>query len=299
MRPMKNVDRPRGIQFALLAVVMTITAGSAFAESPVADGAKAEEVATGFIFTEGPARNAEGDLFFSDVVRAKVFKLTADGELTTFLEKSGGTNGLYFDADGNLLGCQRGSKAIVSISPEGEITTVVDAYDGKALNSTNDLWIDPRGGIYFTDPRYFGSDNKEQDAEAVYYITPDRESVIRVEADLTRPNGVVGTEDGKTLYVADHADGKTWRYAIAEDGTLTDRTLFVEQGSDGLTLDERGNLYLTGAGVDIYSPEGEHLDTIEVEVQPTNVRFAGPDRKTLYITARTRVYAVPMKVRGL
>lgn len=287
------------LKAALLFSACLAVAGAGFAQSPVVEGAEAEEVATGFIFTEGPARDAEGNLYFSDVVRAKIFKLTPEGELSTFLEKSGGTNGLYFDADGNLLGCQRGSKSIVSISPEGEITTVADSYDGKALNSTNDLWIDPEGGVYFTDPRYFGSDNKEQTAEAVYYITPDRANVIRVEAELTRPNGVVGTADGETLYVADHAGDKTYRYAIQEDGTLADKTLFVEQGSDGMTLDEQGNLYLTGEGVDIYTSEGEYLDHIEVPVQPTNVRFAGVDRKTLYITARTRVYAVPMTVRGL
>lgn len=282
----------------VLAMASVALCGSALAESPVAEGAQPVEVASGFIFTEGPAADAEGNLYFSDVVRAKIFKLSTDGELSTFVEKSGGTNGLYFDQDGNLLGCQRGGKAIVSINPAGEISVVADAYDGKPLNSTNDLWIDPKGGIYFTDPRYFAGDNQAQDAEGVYYITPDRQRVIRVESELTRPNGVVGTPDGKTLYVADHADGKTYRYAIQEDGTLAEKVLFVEHGSDGMTLDELGNVYLTGEGVAIFSPSGESLDRIEVPVRPTNVRFAGADRRTLYITARTRVYSVAMKVTG-
>lgn len=284
--------------FGFALALLMAGAGGQAAESPVADGAKAVEVAAGFIFTEGPAADAEGNLYFSDVVRAKIFKLATDGQLSTFVEKSGGTNGLYFDAAGNLLGCQRGGKAIVSINPAGEISVVADSYEGKPLNSTNDLWVDPKGGIYFTDPRYFSSDNQAQDAEGVYYITPDRKSVVRVESELTRPNGVVGTTDGKTLYVADHAGGKTYRYAIQDDGTLAEKAVFVEQGSDGLTLDELGNVYLTGKGVDIFSPTGERLDQIELAVQPTNVRFAGADRKTLFITARTKVYSVAMKVSG-
>jgi gluconolactonase len=268
------------------------------AESLVEDGAKPEIATKGYVFTEGPAADAEGNLYFTDVVRAMIFKLTPDGETTTFATATGGTNGLYFDAEGNLIGCQNSGRALVGFDPSGAMTVLVDSYEGKKLNSPNDLWIDAKGGIYFTDPRYMGRDVMEQDGEFVFYLQPDRKTLAIAADGFDRPNGIVGTPDGKTLYVADHAAGKTYRFAIQEDGSLGERTLFAEQGSDGLTLDERGNVYLTGQHVDIFSPDGEKIETIEMEVQPSNVRFAGPDRKTLYITARTRVYSLPMTVSG-
>ncbi len=269
-----------------------------FTESLVEEGAKPEIATKGYIFTEGPAADAEGNLYFSDVVRAMIFKLTPDGEATTFATNTGLANGLYFDAEGNLIACQNTGRALVSFDAQGTMSVLVDSYDGKKLNSPNDLWIDPKGGIYFTDPRYVSRDGMEQDGEYLFYLQPDRKTLVIASEGFERPNGVVGTPDGKLLYVADHAAGKTYRFAIQEDGSLTERTLFVEQGSDGMTLDERGNVYLTGQHVDIFSPNGEKLETIEMEMQPSNLRFAGPDRKTLYITARMRVYSVPMKVSG-
>ena len=157
--------------------------------------------------------------------------------------------------------------------------------------------IDPRGGVYFSDPRYGDKEGVEQDGFHVYYIRPDR-AVVRVIDNLDTPNGVMGTKDGKLLYVADAGGSKTYVYRVQDDGSLTDRKQIAPEGSDGMTLDERGNLYLTRAAVHVYSPEGERISTISVPEQPSNVTFAGKDGKTLFITARTGFYSLRMNVRG-
>ncbi len=267
-------------------------------KSLVAAGAEVKKLAGEFKFTEGPAGDAQGNVYFSDIPSNRILKWSLDGQLSTFLENSGGANGLYFDKDGNLLACQGGERRLVSISPKGEVTALADKYQGKKFNSPNDLWIDPKGGVYFSDPIYGSKEGKEQDGEHVYYLTPDRKQVIRVTADLVRPNGVIGTPDGKTLYVADHGAGKTYVYQIKEDGTLSGKELFASEGSDGMTIDNRGNVYLTTKAVAVYNPKGKRIDEIQVPEQPANVTFAGAENRTLFITARTSLYAVDVRVRG-
>lgn len=139
----------------------------------------------------------------------------------------------------------------------------------------------------------------EQNGEHVYYITPDRKDVIRVIDDMTRPNGIIGTPCGKKLYVADHGDSKTWVYDINKNGTLSDKTLFAEVGSDGLTIDDRGNIYLTNKAVQVYCCQGNKIKTIEIPESPANVTFGGPDKKTLFITARKSLYAIDMNAKGI
>jgi gluconolactonase len=268
------------------------------AQTLVAPGGKVEKLADGFTFTEGPAVDKEGNVFFSDIPNQRIHKWSVDGKLSTFRENSGRANGLFFDAQGNLIACEGGNRQVTSINPQGKVTVLADKYNGKKLNSPNDCWVDPKGGIYFSDPRYGGNEGLEQDGFHVYYISPDRKQVTRVTSDLKMPNGVLGTADGKKLYVADSGDRKTYVYAIQADGTLTDKKLFAEQGSDGMTLDERGNLYLTGMGITVYDPSGKMLEEIAVPERPANCVFGGKDRKTLFITARTSLYAVPMSVRG-
>ncbi|MEN6577773.1 MAG: SMP-30/gluconolactonase/LRE family protein [Phycisphaerales bacterium] len=267
--------------------------------SVVAAGAQVTKLAGDFAFTEGPAADAQGDVYFTDIPNNRILKWSAEtGALSTFLENSGGANGLYFDKAGNLLACQGGDRRVVSISPKGEVTVLADQYEGKKLNSPNDLWIDPNGGIYFTDPRYGNREGMEQDGEHVYYLTPNRKKVIRVVSDMVRPNGVIGTPNGRRLYVADHGENKTYSYRINSDGTLSDKQLFAEQGSDGVTLDARGNLYLTSDAVTVYNRRGERIAEIKVPEGPANVTFGGKDNQTLFITARTSLYSIPMEVRG-
>ena len=265
----------------------------------VAAGAQATQLAEGFVFTEGPACDAEGNIFFSDVRDSKTYKWSIDGKLSTFRENTLETNGMYFDKDGNLVCCEVVGRKVSRVGMNGKVTTIVDNYDGKKFNSPNDVWIDPSGGFYFTDPRYRVTEGLEQDGFHVYYVPVGGTKAIRVIDDLVKPNGIVGTSEGNTLYVADHGDSKTYAYQIKSPGQLGQRRLLTAHGSDGMTLDERGNLYLTNEEVDVFGVDGEKLTTIEVPGNATNLCFGGADRKTLFITANNRLYSVKMNVKGM
>ena len=292
----------RRLSSGLVAILCTLgclaACDATAAEELLAPGAKVEKLADGFAFTEGPACDAKGNIYFSDVRNSRIHKWSLDGKLTTAREDTGRANGLYFDRPGNLLACEGGNRRLTSTSPDGKVTVLADGYQGKKLNSPNDLWIDPRGGVYLTDPRYGPQDGLEQDGFHVYYLPPGGKELVRVLDDLVKPNGVVGTADGKLLYVADAGDNKTYVYRIQSDGSLGDRKLIAPLGSDGMTLDERGNLYLTRGAVHVYGSEGRKIATIEVPEGPANVCFGGADRRTLFITARKSLYSVRMNVRG-
>jgi len=270
------------------------------AQSLIAGGAQVKQLATGFKFTEGPADDASGNVYFTDIPNNRIHKYSTDGKLTTFLENSERANGLYFDTQGNLITCQGGGRKIVSIDPAGKITTLADNYQGKKLNSPNDLWLGPNGGIYFTDPRYGRKrDDLQQDGEHVYYLPPEDKTLIRVTDDLIKPNGLIGTPDGKTLYIADPGAETTYVYKINPDGTLTDKKFFAPEGSDGMTIDTKGNIYLTSGAVKIYNSKGEQIETIDIPEKPSNVTFTGKDKKTLFITARKSIYEIKMNTRGI
>ena len=285
----------------LMVILFVVAAAGCTAKtaSVVAPGAKVQKLAGGFRFTEGPAADAKGNIFFTDIPNNRIHKWSLDGKLSTFSENSGGSNGLFFDKDGNLLACEGGGRRLVSIDPKGKVTVLAERYQNKRFNSLNDLWIDPKGGIYFTDPRYGRRDNLEQDGEHVYYLAADRKKLIRVINDMVRPNGIIGTPDGKLLYVTDHGGKKTFVYTINKDGTLSNKKLFAPQGSDGMTIDNKGNLYLTANAVQVYNKKGEKIETIEVPEGPANVCFGGKDKRTLFITARTSFYSVRMRVKGI
>jgi gluconolactonase len=245
-------------------------------------------------FTEGPVADANGNVYFTDIPNRRIMKW--DGKaLSVFRENSGGANGLRIDRDGNLVVCEGGNRRVTRLRiADGQVAVLADAFGGRKLNSPNDLALDPRGGVYFTDPRYGKRDDLEQDREAVYYISPGGGAPVRVAEDLVRPNGIEYA-DG-ILYVADPGAGKVYRYAVNPDGTLRDRREFAAVACDGLKVDEKGNVYTTTRnGVEIFAPDGKPLGTIKVPEAPSNVCFGG---KTLYITARTSLYAVEMNVRG-
>jgi sugar lactone lactonase YvrE/L-ascorbate metabolism protein UlaG (beta-lactamase superfamily) len=269
------------------------------AASVVADGAKVEKLAGGFAFTEGPAADTQGNVYFSDIPNNRILIWSLDDKLSTFRENSGGANGLYFDKAGNLLACEGGGRRLVSIDPKGNVKVLADEYQGKKFNSLNDLWIDPKGGVYFTDPRYGSREGMEQDGEHVYYLSPDRKKLTRVIDDMVRPNGLIGTPDGKTLYVTDNGDGKTFVYRVNPDGSLSGKRLFAPQGSDGMTIDSEGNVYLTSRAVVVYNKNGEKIEEIKVPEGPSNVTFGGHDNQTLFITARTSLYSIKMGVKGV
>jgi len=266
-----------------------------------ARGAEVGKVTGGFRFTEGPAVDAEGNIFFTDVRSNRIHKWSVYGRLSTFRENTGAANGLFFDKDGNLLACEGNNRRVISISPDGKVTVLADSYEGKKLNRPNDLWIDPEGGVYFSDPYFGPRSDMEQDGEYVYYITPDRKKVICVIDDMARPNGVLGTPDGKQLYVADYSEDKTFVYKINEDGALSDKKLFAPEGIDGMTIDNEGNIYITTKtnAVSVYNKKGEKIETIEAPEQPANLCFGGRDNKTLFIAARMSLYSVRMRVSGV
>ena len=264
----------------------------------VAPDAALQQVGQGFQFTEGPAADAGGDVYFTDVRTGRIHKWSAaDGEISLFRENTGNANGLAFGPHGNLFICEGGKGRVAMLGPDGNLSVVADAYQARRFNEPNDLWIDPKGGIYFSDPVY-GRARRAQDGEHVYYVSPDRKRITRVIDDMRRPNGLIGTPDGGTLYVTDHGGGKTFRYTVNPDGTLDGKALFCEVGSDGMTLDSRGNVYLTSDAVLVFDPNGRQIQRIAVPERPTNVTFAGPSRMTLFITARTTVYTLAMSVPG-
>ncbi len=285
------------LTFAMLSCILV--AAQVSDASIVVPGAKPEKVADGFTFTEGVASNDRGDVYFSDIPANRIHFYDHAGFGKIFLENSNRANGLHVDQSGNIIACEGAEGGrLVQVSPEGDVIVMADGYDGKSFNSPNDLWESPNGGFYMSDPRYGRSrDNLPQDGEHVYYITRDQKKVVRVTDDLVRPNGVTGSADGSILYVADHGAGKTYRYTILKDGTLSDKQLFADEGSDGMTIDSQGNVYLTNSAVKVYNPAGRLIETIEVPESPTNVCFGGKDNKTLYITARTSVYKLEMKVK--
>jgi len=271
----------------------------------VASGAKLEKLGGGYQFTEGPAVDREGNVFFTDQPNDRIVKWSAaDGSLSEWLAPAGRANGTYFDKTGNLIVCADEINQLWSISPDKKITRLVTNYGGKLLNGPNDVWIRPDGGIYFTDPLYKRDYWKrdptmQQDGQHVYFMTPGRSEVIRVTTDLKQPNGIVGTPDGKTLYVADIGVGKTYAYDIQPSGVLANKRLFCNLGSDGMTIDAEGNVYLTGRGVTVFDKTGKQIEHIAVpEPWAANITFGGKDRNLLFITASKNVYGLKMQVKG-
>lgn len=272
------------------------------ADDIVAPGAELQKLADGFSFTEGPAADAAGNVYFTDQPNDRIMKWSTTGELTTFMQPSGRSNGMYFDADGNLWTCADDKNQLWRISPDKEVTVVVKDYQGKLLNGPNDLWIRPDGGIYFTDPfykrPYWDRGPQEIDVQGIYYLSPDRKQLTLVVDDYQQPNGLIGTPDGKILYVADIRGGRTYAFDVQPDGSLTNRRLFCELGSDGMTMDNRGNVYLTGKGVTVFDKTGKQIRHIAVPERWTaNICFGGPDRDTLFITASQGLYSLKMQVR--
>ena len=275
----------------------------------VAKGAELVKVKDGFSFTEGPAVNRFGDVYFTDQPNDKIYLWNSNSnQITLFKEGAGRSNGLYVKLNGNVVAAADLNNELWEIDPKtGKETILVPSFRGKKLNGPNDIWIRPMGGLYFTDPLYprpywEGIRGKEmqQDGQHVHYLSEDRSELFRVTGDLKQPNGIIGTPDGKHLYVADIGDKKTWKYDIQEDGYLTNKTLFCEMGSDGMTIDERGNVYLTGKGVTVFDKNGEQIAHIPVpENWTANVTFGSLTRNVLFITAMGSVYTLKMKHRGV
>lgn len=269
----------------------------------IVKGATPKLVSKQFKFTEGPAVDEMGNVFFTDQPNDKIWKYDTDGNLTVFLDKTGRANGTYFDKKGNLLTCSDEHNELWSIDTKGHVTVLLKDFQGHRFNGPNDLWIHPNGGIYFTDPLYkrdYWTRQPDIEGQKVYYLAKGKQEAVIAAGNNKQPNGIVGTPDGKYLYVADIGGGKTYKYQINADGTLQEPQLFAEQGSDGMTIDNKGNLYLTGNGVTVYDPSGRKIEHIDIPEKWTgNICFGGKERNTLFITASEGIYIVDMLVKGV
>jgi gluconolactonase len=276
---------------------------SVFAAGVIVPGAKLEKLAGDFAFTEGPTCDKSGNLFFVDQPNNRIMEWSAEGKLSTFMQPSGHANGMMFDAHGNLIACADEHNELWSIAPDKKVTVLVRDYHGKYLNGPNDVWVTPGGAMYITDPFYrrtwWDNDKMALDSEEVFYLSPDGKNLVQVTDDLKKPNGITGTPDGKTLFVSDIGAGQTWRYDIQPDGSITNKTLFCKMGSDGMTIDAEGNLYLTGHGLTVFDKTGQRIEHINVpEAWTANVCFGGGDHKTLFITASKSLYSIQLRVKG-
>ncbi|AWW33097.1 SMP-30/gluconolactonase/LRE family protein [Echinicola strongylocentroti] len=293
------------LSFSILStLLLAALACSANKSALLLTGTAPTLVSDEFTFTEGPAVAPNGDVYFTDQPNNRIYHWSAEtGEVTLYMENAGRANGLYVDHQGNLLACADENFQLWQIDQNKEVNVLADGFDQKNFNGPNDLWVDKKGGVYFTDPyyqrEYWTRQAPDMEQQRVYYRSPEGD--IKVVADhFVRPNGIIGTKKGKTLYIADIGDKKTYRYDVQKDGSLGDPQLFVSMGSDGMTIDENGNIYLTGNGVTIFNPEGEQIGQVPIPQKWTaNVTFGGKERKTLFITAGPAVYTLKLNVSGV
>ena len=292
----------------LLAVCYCFSAAAVNRDSlpyTVADNARPEMLSNQFAFTEGPAADKKGNVYFTDQPNDKIWKYSTRGKLSVFLDKSGRSNGLYFDRKGNLIACADEKDELWSISPKGKIKVLVNNLGGHRLNGPNDVWVAPNGGIYFTDP-YYQRDYWERKSpdpdiagEKVYYLAPGAATAVIAAEDIKKPNGIIGTRDGKLIYIADISGGKVYSYQVNEDGSLSNQRLMAQKTTDGLALDSEGNLYLCGNGITVINKDGQQIGHINIpESWTANACFGGKDNNILFITAGKCVYTLKMKVKG-
>lgn len=272
------------------------------AEALVAPTAEIKKLGGELKFTEGPIWIAEKKmLIFSDIPAAKLMQWTAEKGVSEF-RPSENSNGNTLDNEGRLVTCQHSGRNVVRTEKDGKITVVVDKYDGKKLNSPNDVVVKSDGTLWITDPPYGipKDQKKEQEGNWVYRFDPKDGKMTVVSKDFDMPNGLAFSPDEKRLYIADSGKGRrVGAFDVKADGTLSAAVLWMEGGSDGMRVDEKGNIYTTtGDGVRIFNPEGKRIATIKFPEGPANCAFGGEDGRTLFVTARTGLYSIPMKVAG-
>ena len=289
--------------FLILVLITTHVLFSQVKSKIIKPEAKVEKLATGFLFTEGPTANKRGQVFFTDQPNNRIHVWNETKGVSLYLEGTLRSNGMFFNKKGQLVACADEKNQLIYFDDNKNPVVIFEDFEGKHLNAPNDLWIAPNQTIYFSDPYYhrtwWTEDHKqEQDTEGVYFLDTYGK-VTRVISDFVKPNGLIGTPNGKTLYVADIRDDKTWRYTINADGTLSNKTFFAPHGSDGMTIDNKGNVYLTSKKVWVYNPNGELIEEIEVPESPSNICFGGKNRNILFITARTSIYKLDMNVKGV
>ncbi len=294
----------RLLQLLLFPCLMTVP--SLAVADVTAPGAQLKLVGDGYQFTEGPTADEAGNVYFTDQPNDRIIHFDfGSGKATTWMQPSGRSNGLFFVAPDRMIACADANNELWSIDIQTkEHKVLAGGFGGRRLGGPNDCWVDRDGSIYFTDPLYkrpywtqtFADDHPR----GVYRLSPTG-TITQVLDDLKQPNGIVGDAGKRLLFVADINAKRTYRYRIAEDGSLVDKQQFCESGSDGMTLDQQGNLYLTGnKGVTVYDRNGKMIQVIPVPRGWTaNVTFAGPENRHLFITAGDAVFVIEMNVAGV
>ena len=323
---MRSLLRPTLLSFFILPIAFATLSADEFKPTAQSDivsaDAKLEMLWNDGEFTEGPVATGYGGILFSDIGN-KIFHFNPKTKKTTvFRADSGKSNGLIFNADGQLIACEgaNGGNRRISITEKGgKVRTLADSYKGKRFNSPNDLAVTAAGDVYFTDPRYVGDEPRELDAELVFRVTPEGKVSVATR-EVQKPNGILISADGKTAFVADNnpaGNRHLLRFDVAADGTFKNKKVLFkfsgdERGIDGMTLDAKGNVYATAgkeekSGVYVFSPEGKHLALIKIPGAPTNCVFGhgGKESSTLYVTApgpkekgRYALYRIKLKQSG-
>ena len=276
----------------------------------VAEGTTLEQIATGFGFTEGPIWCGDY-LLFSDIPQNRIvrWQMRSEGpEVTTFRSPSGNSNGLTLDKSGRLIACEHSTRRVTRTEVDGTVSVLAERYDGRRLNSPNDVVVRSDGSVYFTDPPYGLGETaawKEIPFNGVYRITPDGELVLLVD-DFDRPNGLAFSPDEAILYVNDTVRRHIRAFDVSAEGDISNGRVFIEMQSpkdgvpDGMKVDQEGNVYCTGpGGIWIMDPDGKQLGSIILPELPANLAWGDPDWQTLYITARTSVYRLRLDTPGI
>ena len=271
-----------------------------------------EQLATGCQFTEGPLWHAaERFLLFSDIPANKMRRWDENSGMTVFRDPSGKSNGLTYDKGGHLIACEHANRRVSRTTADGEIITIASHYEGKRLNSPNDVVVKSDGSIYFTDPPYglsasYGVESeKELDFQGVYRLSPNGDTLTLLVDDFDRPNGLCFSPDESILYINDTERMHVRAFDVQPDGTIAnDRVFGEEEGDtgkpDGMKADVQGNVYLTGPdGIWVFAPDGTHLGIILVPERSANLAWGGDDWSSLFITASTSLYRVECKVAGV
>ncbi|WP_294267641.1 SMP-30/gluconolactonase/LRE family protein [uncultured Chryseobacterium sp.] len=264
---------------------------------------KPEKVSDQFKFTEGASADKDGNVYFTDQPNDKIYYWDwKTNKIVEFMDKTGRANGTHFDKDGNLITCSDDKGEIWKISKDKKVEVMLSHFEGKRLNGPNDIWNDKFGGMYFTDPLYereYWVDFKHEIPHKSLYYRSKEGKVTKVETFI-QPNGIIGSHKFNKLYVSDIDAGKTYVYDILGEGKLSEKRLFCEMGSDGMTMDKHGNVYLTGKGVYVFNKEGKKIYHIPIDEEWTgNIAFGGKNKDVLFITASKSVYTLPTRVKGV
>lgn len=278
---------------------MLLLAGCASAQN--FEAIQVDKVATGYVFTEGPAWSPAGLLIFSDIPANKLFQFAAGEPAKVFRENSNGANGNRFDAQGRLYTCESHTRRVTRADKKGKVEVIAERWQGKRLNAPNDIAIRKEGDVYFTDPAFGNQlDTRELDFFGVYHISRKGELEV-IAKPAGRPNGIALSPDGRRLYVSNSDERNVRIYDLDKNGAASnERTLIsgIAGVPDGICVDEKGNLYVAANGVDVFTADGKPLGHIPLEETPSNCAFGDPDLGSLYITARTSLYRVRLDVKG-